>query len=90
MSVKELNWRKSLWRDMVAKSFSPREWYINDHDDNPNDGDSIMWVYRLNRMTLKYEVGYFTPTREWQVDSDFGSRSEAAYRVHWLNRGVEP
>jgi hypothetical protein len=45
-----------------------------------------MWVYLRSEQSL-YTVGFYSPDGEWNTDSDWGSREEAAERVRWLNGG---
>lgn len=49
------------------------------------EGKKIMWVYR-NQGQI-FEVGFWSPTREWHRDGVYDSKDEAAARVHWLNGG---
>ncbi len=45
-----------------------------------------MWVYLRSEPNL-YTVGFYDSDGEWQPDSDYCFREEAAERVHWLNGG---
>ncbi|SKO36131.1 Uncharacterised protein [Mycobacteroides abscessus subsp. abscessus] len=45
-----------------------------------------MYVYIESEPRL-WTVGHYDPAGKWHPDSDHGSRSEAAQRVHWLNGG---
>ena len=45
-----------------------------------------MWVYIQSEPGL-YTVGHYSPDGEWHTDSDYGSKKEAAERVHYLNGG---
>lgn len=47
-----------------------------------------MYVYQRTEPNL-YTVGFFTPEGKWIADSDYGSREDAAKRVHFLNGGNE-
>lgn len=78
--------RQRIWREMVAKSFHPRQWYVDDQrDDAVVQEETLMWVYR--QTSGGYEVGYFDPNRNWHADSTVQSVDEARERVHWLNGG---
>ena len=43
-----------------------------------------MYVYIKSEDRL-WTVGFYTPSGDWTPESDHGSKSEAAERVHWLN-----
>jgi hypothetical protein len=45
-----------------------------------------MYVYIQSEPGL-YTVGHYTPTGAWVAESDHGTASEAAQRVHYLNGG---
>ena len=47
-----------------------------------------MWVYKQTEPSL-WTVGFYTPDGTWEPESDHGSSSEAAERVHYLNGGEE-
>ncbi len=44
------------------------------------------WVYLRTESNL-YTVGFFDPDGNFQTDSDYSNREEAAERVHFLNGG---
>lgn len=46
-----------------------------------------MWVYIQSEPGL-YTVGFYTLDGQWQPDSDWQTRDDAAKRVHYLNGGV--
>jgi hypothetical protein len=46
------------------------------------------WVYIRSEPGL-YTVGFYDPNGEWHPDSDWGKKSEAADRCHYLNGGGE-
>lgn len=46
----------------------------------------MIWVYVASEPGL-WTVGFYTPDGLWHTDSDWGSRAEAAERVHYLNGG---
>lgn len=48
----------------------------------------MTWVYIQSEPGL-WTVGFYSPTGQWNTDSDHGSKSEAADRVHYLNGGKE-
>jgi hypothetical protein len=45
-----------------------------------------MYIYRRTEANL-WTVGFYTPVGEWVPESDWGTKEEAADRVHWLNGG---
>ena len=45
-----------------------------------------MYVYQQTEQGL-WTVGFYTPKGEWIPESDHGSATSAARRVHWLNGG---
>ncbi len=47
----------------------------------------MSYVYRQTEATL-WTVGYYTPSGEWEPESDHSSRDEAASRVSYLNGGA--
>lgn len=81
--------QKRLFRNMMARSFAPSQWYQEDDDrllaDEPMTTEIKMWVFR--RSGEVYEVGHYDPTGNWHHDDDFATRYEAAERVHFLNGG---
>ena len=83
---------EQLWKDMVRRSFHPSEWYERDEppdlgqDTGPSREARLMWVYRRTESNL-WTVGFYTPSKEWNADSDWPTREEAARRVHYLNGG---
>lgn len=46
----------------------------------------MIWVY-INSEPNLWTVGLYSPDGEWHPESDYGSRGEAAERVHYLNGG---
>lgn len=81
----------SLWQQMLAQSWNPREWFDAIEDESTynefaDQEDSLMWVY-VNVASDVWEVGFYTPDRIWQIDSTHSTRELAADRVHWLNGG---
>jgi hypothetical protein len=46
----------------------------------------MSYVYIKSEVDL-YTVGFYTPTGEWEPESDWGTTEEAADRVNWLNGG---
>lgn len=87
---------RQTWKQMVARSFSPRDWFSREDlaNDDPQEAN-VMWVYRKrdkqeggNQFKCDFwEVGYWTPSGGWERDSEHMSRESAAERVHWLNGG---
>jgi hypothetical protein len=49
----------------------------------------MSWVYRETERGL-YTVGYYRPDGEFETDSDYGTREDAARRVSYLNGGLHP
>jgi len=47
-----------------------------------------MWVYIKSEPSL-YTVGFYGPDNEWQPESDWNTREEAAQRVNYLNGGSD-
>ena len=45
-----------------------------------------MWIYKMNNF-YTYEVGYYTPDKDWVIDSYWGTKDLAAKRVNYLNGG---
>lgn len=45
-----------------------------------------MWVYIQSEPNL-WIVGFYSPNGEWNFDSDWLTRHDAAERVHFLNGG---
>ena len=45
-----------------------------------------MWVY-INSEPGLWTVGFYSPDGRWHPDSDWGSQTEAANRVNFLNGG---
>ncbi len=81
-----------IWKDMVAKSFNPRQWFRDGkppyQPDDEVGEDKIMWVYRIfAHQSNSFEVGYYDPSGEWHEESNFSCREHAAQRVHYLNGG---
>ncbi len=80
--------RQEQWREMLARSFQPKLWF--EDGESPEAGDwkeTFMWVYRRTESGL-WTVGWWSPSREWNPDSDYSSKEEAAARVHYLNGGA--
>lgn len=76
------------WAAMLGKSWQPQQWFEADHD----DADTVvtaertaMWVYR--KWHDGWQVGFFTPDRQWIAESSYETREAAASRVHYLNGG---
>lgn len=46
-----------------------------------------MWVYKRTEFSPYelYTVGYYEPSGNWQSESDYNTREEAAARVNYLN-----
>lgn len=44
------------------------------------------WVMKRTEPGL-WTVGYYAPDGEWEPEFDYGSKDEAAGRVHYLNGG---
>lgn len=44
----------------------------------------MMYVYIQSEPGL-YTVGFYDPDGQWQPESDWNTRAEAASRVAWLN-----
>ncbi len=73
--------------ERLRRCFQPRQWF--QHEGEPDifldDGDTFMWVYRLQ--DKMYQVGYYAPDGTWNQDSDFDTQASAAARVNYLNGG---
>jgi hypothetical protein len=82
--------REELWKEMVRRSFNPREWFVEGERPEAPEG-TIMWVYRMDDKREGYVVGFYAPNREWHQDSAFPcnikGREEAVRRVNFLNGG---
>lgn len=76
-----------IWHSMLARSFTPRQWYDIEPDDDEDTEDFPMWVYRLVAEN-RWSVGYWTPDKVWVEDSVHDSRARAAARVHYLHGGT--
>jgi hypothetical protein len=51
-----------------------------------------MWIYICSERSSCYSlytVGFYNPKGEWQSESDYGTKEEAAARVHYLNGGKD-
>lgn len=46
-----------------------------------------MWVYKENKETELYEVGFYTPTGDWMMVVACIHRDHAADYIHYLNGG---
>lgn len=46
----------------------------------------ISWVYIRSESYL-WTVGFYDPKGEWQSESDWDNKEDAAKRVHYLNGG---
>ena len=79
-----------LWREMVARSWSPREWWGGrDEPDDPApepQGETLMWVF-WPQPTGQFTVGFYNPDRAWVEDSVWPTKDQAAARVNYLNGG---
>ena len=85
--------QQQLWKEMIKKSFHPRQWYVKDDDIDekfeaalPTSEETFMWVYQRIEAGC-YTVGYYDPTGKWHTDSDHATSEEAAERVSYLNGG---
>lgn len=79
--------REKQWRQMLAQSFHPRQWFEDDRaETEPTQERPSMWVMRLQADGL-WAVGFYAPNREWVPESSGLSKRRAAHRVHWLNGG---
>jgi hypothetical protein len=72
---------------MLRQSWNPREWFRE--GDRPEQSplapeETFMWVYRRTESGV-WTVGYYSPDREWNPDSDHPTREAAADRVSYLN-----
>lgn len=76
--------RSQLWKEMVQRSFNPREWFEEGERPEVLEG-TLMWVYR--KEAGRYVVGFYSPDREWHEDSAYSHQSQAAQRVNFLNGG---
>lgn len=91
-----------MWRSMLARSFEPRQWFDREDDDDDDDAGAEeatvgsegfrMWVYRRVEDKgggVRYEVGYYSPAGEWNLDSIHSERQRefALRRVNYLNGG---
>jgi hypothetical protein len=79
---------QEIWRAMVKKSFHPNEWFIMDDSlDEQQLEVTFMWVYKRNDSENSWEVGYYSPDKQWNKDSTYSSREQARAMVHYLNGG---
>ena len=46
------------------------------------------WLYRKTERRV-WTVGFYDPQGAWHAESDHGTPSEAAARVHYLNGGKD-
>ena len=46
-----------------------------------------MYVY-IKSEERCFTVGFYRPNGVWEPESDYGTREEAAERVHYLNGGI--
>lgn len=75
------------------RCFQPRQWFESEGEPDPfpvEYEETLMWVYRHNKINDKFTVGYFTPDGEWFGDGDYATAKDAAARVHYLNGGHVP
>ena len=50
----------------------------------------VRWVYIQSEIGPDlFTVGFYTPSGDWQAESDYTDREQAARRVHYLNGGDE-
>ncbi len=77
------------WNEMLRRSFHPSQWFtetrLSDENRDTYTEDRIMYVYRVTDSA--WSVGFFTPAGDWVNESCYGTREQAAERVHWLNGG---
>lgn len=82
---------QKLWQDMVRRSFSPEQWFEDGQAPQPlpqllrDEVETIMWVYR--KTEAGYEVGFWDPNKQWNVDDIYSNKALAVQRVHYLNGG---
>lgn len=50
--------------------------------------EHTVWVYIQSEANL-WTTGFYSPDGKWHPDSDWGSKDEAAERVHYLNGGSD-
>lgn len=81
---------RELWEGMIRRSFHPSQWYLRDDDANEGITEGkVMWVYKPMQSSNvgRFEVGYWTPHKEWVQDSRGLTKEAAVLRVHFLNGG---
>jgi hypothetical protein len=82
---------RTLWNNMLKRSFSPRQWFALDDLTTEGEEEKIMWVYRKQTSPKTGEsvfvVGFYSPDREWHADTAYREQREAAARVNYLNGG---
>lgn len=78
---------KTAWREMLRKSFDPKDWFEQQDWEPVEDSEGkVMWVYR--KIGEKYIVGFYAPDGVWHEESGgYLDKTQAADRVHWLNGG---
>lgn len=80
---------KDSWQEMIGKSWSPQQWF--EDEGRPvvsceESKGSIMWVYRETQSGV-WTVGFYSPDKVWNPETDWRTAEEAAARVRWLNGG---
>lgn len=79
---------RRTWDGMIRRSFHPSQWFYEDDDLDEIKEDRIMWVYKPDAVLMgRFDVGYWSPSREWVEDSTGHNRESAAKRVNFLNGG---
>lgn len=78
MSAREVQ----QWRAMLARSFEPRDWFVN--DDAPEETPRIVWQYC--KVWDHYEVGFRSPDGRWVQRQRYNRIDEAVEATHRLNR----
>jgi hypothetical protein len=74
----------------LKHSFHPMQWFVGEDELDlyvSNKEDAFMWVYIKNKETGRYEVGFFTPDKDWCPESDYETAEAAARRVNYLMGG---
>lgn len=76
---------EARWREMLAQSFAPEEWYDRDY---PRPRVRAVWVF-MKIEQGRYEVGFFGPGGQWHPeDGVYPTKDSAAERVNYLNGGA--
>lgn len=77
-------------RKPTDSSFSPYAWWpdaLSQREEEEIFTEiEVMWVYR-KVAEGKFVVGFFSPSGDWYVDTEYSDRERAAERVRYLMGG---